>query len=77
MNTKIITHGKPGKLLGNTRRNFLYQVPKLFSDMEDADYYIQAAKRLQKKNNGYKLKIIVIPWYSCVMCVISNKHDNR
>ncbi|CAH1963899.1 unnamed protein product [Acanthoscelides obtectus] len=41
--------------------------PKVFSDMEDADYYIQAAKRLQKKNNGYKLKIIVIPWYSCVM----------
>ncbi|CAH2010996.1 unnamed protein product [Acanthoscelides obtectus] len=76
MNTKIIPHGEQGKLLGNTR-NCPYQVPKLFSDMEDADYYIQAAKRLQKKNNGYKLKIIVIPWYSCVMCVISNKHDNR
>ncbi|CAH1962644.1 unnamed protein product [Acanthoscelides obtectus] len=76
MNTKIITHGEPGKLLGNTRRNCPYQVPKLFSDMEDADYYIQAAKRLQKKNNGYKLKIIVSPWYSCVMFVISNKHDN-
>ncbi|CAH1972383.1 unnamed protein product [Acanthoscelides obtectus] len=53
MNTKIITHGEPGKLLGNTRRNCPYQVPKLFSDMEDADCYIQAAKRLQKKNNGY------------------------
>ncbi|CAH1986324.1 unnamed protein product [Acanthoscelides obtectus] len=77
MNTKIITHGELRKLLGNTRRNRPYQVPKLFSDMEDADYYIQAAKRLQKKNNGYKLKIIVIPWYSCVMFVISNKHDNR
>ncbi|CAH1971892.1 unnamed protein product [Acanthoscelides obtectus] len=36
--------------------------PKLFSNMEDADYYIQAAKRIQKKNNGYKLKIIVIPF---------------
>ncbi|CAH2010997.1 unnamed protein product [Acanthoscelides obtectus] len=86
MNTKIIPHGEQGKLLGNTR-NLVETVkmlkmecdcfPKLFSDMEDADYYIQAAKRLQKKNNGYKLKIIVIPWYSCVMCVISNKHDNR
>ncbi|CAH2014394.1 unnamed protein product [Acanthoscelides obtectus] len=50
---------------------------KLFSDMKDADYYIQAAKRLQKKNNGYKLKIIVFPWYSCAMFVILNKHDNR
>ncbi|CAH1996881.1 unnamed protein product [Acanthoscelides obtectus] len=25
MNTKIITHGEPGKSLGNTRRNCPYQ----------------------------------------------------
>ncbi|CAH1957318.1 unnamed protein product [Acanthoscelides obtectus] len=60
MNTKIITHGEPGKLLGNTR-NCPYQVPKLFSDMEDADYYIQAAKRLQKiqiKNYSYSVVLM-------------------
>ncbi|CAH2002217.1 unnamed protein product [Acanthoscelides obtectus] len=26
MNTKIITHGEPGKLLGNTRRNCPYHI---------------------------------------------------
>ncbi|CAH2003744.1 unnamed protein product [Acanthoscelides obtectus] len=57
MNTKIITHGEPGKLLGYTFINLVVEsvkmikmecdcFPKLFSDMEDADYYIQAAKRL-------------------------------
>ncbi|CAH1989313.1 unnamed protein product [Acanthoscelides obtectus] len=65
-----------GKLLGNTRRNCPYQVPKLFSDMEDADYYIQAAKRLQKKNNGHKLQIIVTPRHPRAMFAASNKHDN-
>ncbi|CAH2005343.1 unnamed protein product [Acanthoscelides obtectus] len=56
MNARIITRGEPGKLLGNTRRNCPYQVPKLFSDMEDADYYIQAAKRLQKKKQRIQIK---------------------
>ncbi|CAH1954217.1 unnamed protein product [Acanthoscelides obtectus] len=64
MNTKIITHGEPGKILGNTRRNCPYQVvetvkmikmecdcfPKLFSDMEDADY------KIYRQPNDYRRK---------------------
>ncbi|CAH1987851.1 unnamed protein product [Acanthoscelides obtectus] len=45
-------HGKGGFLWSANKLESI--LPKLFSDMEDADYYIQAAKRLQKKNNGYK-----------------------